>query len=131
MNILGISALALLGIGFAILGKYIHKHNDKMSRNVGCALIFVGGVLLSFTAFGDWLRIFGAVGGGLALLALIFCVWAIWKDIKVDKKADGRAALALFLLPFVFSIGLAQLVPVVNTTQDHMKARFSTNQIGR
>lgn len=130
-SILGLTTAAIAGIGFLALGKYIHKDNHKGSRNFGAALIFVGAVLLSFTAFGDWMRGFGAIGGVLALLALVFCGWVIWRDIKVDRKADGRAALALFLLPFMFSVGIAQMKPFMDTTGEQMKARFSTTQVGR
>lgn len=130
-SLLGLGTTALAGILFLALGKYIHKDNHRGSRNFGAVLIFAGAVLLSFTAFGDWMRALGAVGGVLAFVALLGCGWVIWRDIKVDRKADGRAALALFLLPFVFSVGVAQIKPAVDTTSEHMKARFGTEQIGR
>jgi drug/metabolite transporter (DMT)-like permease len=130
-SLLGLGALALAGVGFLALGVYIHRDKHKGSRNFAAGLIFIGAVLLSFTAFGDWLRAFGAMGGVLALIALLFCGWVIWRDIKVDKKADGRAVVALFLLPFVFTVGLAQVKPTLNTTSEHIKARFDTSQAGR
>src|SRR4051812_37008531 len=110
-SILGLNAVALAGVGFTGLGFYIHKDKHKGSRNFGAALIFVGAVLLSYTAFGQWLRALGTAGGVLALIVLLFCCWVIWRDIKVDKRADERAVAALFLLPFVFSVGLAQVQP--------------------
>jgi 4-amino-4-deoxy-L-arabinose transferase-like glycosyltransferase len=131
MNLLGLSVLALAGIGFCLLGKYIHKDNHKNSRNFGAFLIFVGAVMLAATAFGDWMHKIGRIGGVIALLILIFCGWVIWRDIKVDKKDDGRAALALFLLPFVFSLGVAQIKPVSHTVGDQMKSKFNTEQLAR
>lgn len=130
MSLLGLSITALAGIGFLILGKYIHKDNHKGSRNIGAGLIFVGAVLLARTAFGDWMRNLGAVGGILALLGLIFCLWVIWRDIKVDRKADGRAAMALFLLPFVFTVGLAQVKPASQHVGDQLRSTFNTSQLG-
>lgn len=129
-SVLGLGAEAVAGIGFSVLGWYIHRDNHKGSRNFGALLIFVGAVFLSFTAFGAWMRALGLVGGVLALVALVFCGWVIWRDVKVDKKADKRAAMALFLLPFVFSVGLAQVKPMLNSTSDHLRSTFSTSQPG-
>jgi glucose uptake protein GlcU len=128
-SLLGLSITALAGIGFCVLGKYIHKDNQKGSRNLGAGLIFIGACLLARTAFGDWMRSFGAFAGVLALLLLIFCGWVIWRDVYKDKKADGRAAAALFLLPFVFSIGLAQLIPAVQNVQHQVRTSFDTSTV--
>jgi glucose dehydrogenase len=126
MNILGWSAVTVAGLGLLALGMYIHRDSHKMSRNFGAALIFCGAVLLATTAFGSWMTGIGAIGGVLALLGLIFCVWVIWRDVAIDKKADKRAAVALFLLPFVFALGLAQVAPTMHTIGSTMQAKFSS-----
>lgn len=125
MNLFGWSAIALLGVGLHILGWYWHRDSDKVIKNASVVSIFAGSACLSLTAFGSWMAGFGATGGVLAFLALLFCAAVFYRDVVKDKRADKRAAVAAAIAPFVFALGIAQMPAAAHTVGGAVQAKFS------
>ncbi len=112
MNLAARAGLIAIAAALLFSALRFHKSSHSKGKKIGTAFSGVAGLATLTAIAGDWLGDITSFWANFVVAALVSAVVIVLVDWAMDKRPDKPAFWAMFALPTLLVLGIAQ-VPAV------------------